>query len=100
MARSVQYCGSIFTQSNFVTIIYIFCDFGYWSGRNPKHSRLFRNSFEQWQIEGSADAPTRANEKWKRMLREYEAPALDDDVLAELDEWVTRRQASFPDSDV
>src|SRR6186997_1539137 len=31
------------------------------------------NSFEQWEIEGSADSITRANTIWLKMLAEYEA---------------------------
>ena len=38
------------------------------------------NSFEQWTDEGSQDIQQRANAKWKRMLREFEAPAMDDGV--------------------
>ncbi len=58
------------------------------------------NSFEQWLEDGSLDAPQRANAVWKRMLAEYEAPALDPAVDEGLREFVARRKASFPDSDV
>jgi trimethylamine--corrinoid protein Co-methyltransferase len=58
------------------------------------------NSFEQWQEAGSAEAAARAHAIWTRMLAEYEAPALDEAVEAELDDWITQRKASFPDSDV
>ncbi len=57
-------------------------------------------SFEQWEAEGSRDAAQRANAVWKRMLAEYEAPAIDDAVDAELCEWIERKKASFPDSNV
>lgn len=57
-------------------------------------------SFEQWKDEGSQDAAQRANVQWKRMLAEYEEPALDPGTLEALDEWVARRKASFPDSNV
>jgi len=57
-------------------------------------------SFEQWKDEGSQDAAQRANAQWKRMLAEYEEPALDPGTLEALDEWVARRKASFPDSNV
>ena len=58
------------------------------------------NSFEQWTAEGAHDAAARANARWKRLLAEYEPPALDESVEAELTEWVARRKASFPDSNV
>ena len=57
-------------------------------------------SFEQWEAEGSLDAAQRANAVWKRMLAEYEPPALDDAVDEELREWIDRKKASFPDSNV
>ena len=64
-------------------------------------SELSNNdSFEQWESEGSRDAAVRANERWKRTLRDYEAPPLDEGVHEALNEWIDRRKASFPDSDV
>ncbi|NJD29982.1 MAG: trimethylamine methyltransferase family protein [Chloroflexi bacterium] len=58
------------------------------------------NSFEQWQEAGSQDAAQRANAIWKRMLREYEAPPIDPGVDEALGEYIVKRKASFPDSDV
>jgi trimethylamine--corrinoid protein Co-methyltransferase len=58
------------------------------------------NSFEQWESEGSADAVVRAAAKCKQMLAEYEAPALDGALDAELVEWIDQTKASYPDSDV
>ena len=58
------------------------------------------SSFEQWESEGARDAATRANEGWKRTLAEYEAPPIDDAVDEELREWIARKKASFPDSNV
>jgi trimethylamine--corrinoid protein Co-methyltransferase len=57
-------------------------------------------SFEQWEAEGSRDAARRANAAWKQTLAEYEAPPIDDAVDAELQEWIERKKASFPDSNV
>jgi trimethylamine---corrinoid protein Co-methyltransferase len=54
-------------------------------------------SFEQWTDEGGLDAAQRANALWKRRLAEYEAPALDDAIDAEMQEFVTRRKAELPD---
>ena len=42
----------------------------------------------------------RANAIWKKMLAEYEAPAIDDARDEELREWIERKKASFPDSNV
>ncbi|HKG56736.1 MAG TPA: trimethylamine methyltransferase family protein [Candidatus Limnocylindrales bacterium] len=58
------------------------------------------NSYEQWQEDGSLDAAQRANKVWKRMLASYEAPALDPAVDEALSDFIARRKASFPDSDV
>jgi trimethylamine--corrinoid protein Co-methyltransferase len=58
------------------------------------------NSFEQWQEDGSLDASQRANRIWKRMLREYEPPALDEGIDEALREFIAKRKASMPDSEV
>jgi trimethylamine--corrinoid protein Co-methyltransferase len=58
------------------------------------------NSFEQWQEDGSLDAAQRANGIWKRMLREYEAPPIDPGVDEALGEFIAKRKASMPDSEV
>ena len=58
------------------------------------------DSFEQWELNGSLDSVSRANGEWKRLLAEYEAPALDEAVHEELTEWIAARKASFPDSDI
>ena len=58
------------------------------------------NSFEQWLEDGGQDAAQRANAIWKRMLREYEAPPLDDGIDEALLEFIVKRKASFPDSEV
>ena len=58
------------------------------------------NSFEQWLEDGSLDSPQRANKIWKRMLAEYEAPPIDPGIEEALLEYVARRKAAFPDSDV
>jgi trimethylamine--corrinoid protein Co-methyltransferase len=58
------------------------------------------NSFEQWLEDGGLDAAQRANVIWKRMLREYEAPALDEGIDEALKEFIAKRKASMPDSEV
>ena len=64
-------------------------------------SELSNNdSFEQWEIDGGLDAAQRANRRWKQRLAEYEMPPLDEGIHEALVEWIDRRKASFPDSDV
>jgi trimethylamine--corrinoid protein Co-methyltransferase len=62
-------------------------------------SELANNdSFEQWEEEGSLTAAQRANAKWKQMLRDYEAPPLDDAIDAELLDYIARRKNEMPDA--
>ncbi|MFN0153574.1 MAG: trimethylamine methyltransferase family protein [Gaiella sp.] len=58
------------------------------------------SSFEQWEADGANDSTVRANAVWKQMLADYAPPPIDDAVDEELREWVDRKKASFPDSDV
>ena len=58
------------------------------------------NSFEQWQEDGGLDAAQRASAIWKRMLREYEAPPLDEGIDEALLEFIAHRKAAQPDSEV
>ena len=58
------------------------------------------NSFEQWSEDGGLDAAQRANAIWKRMLAEYEAPPIDPGIDEALGEFILKRKASMPDSEV
>ena len=58
------------------------------------------NSFEQWEADGSLDHAQRANKLWKQMLQSYEPPPIDPGVDEALQEFITRRKAEFPDSNV
>ena len=49
------------------------------------------SNYGQWVEAGSRDATQRANETWKRVLAEFEPPAMDDAIAAELNEFVERR---------
>lgn len=51
------------------------------------------SNYGQWVEAGSRDATQRANETWKRVLAEFEPPAMDDAIAAELHEFVERRIA-------
>jgi trimethylamine--corrinoid protein Co-methyltransferase len=82
-----HFLGSAHTLANFET--------AFW------RSEISNNdSFEQWELDGSLDAAQRANRVWKRRLAEYEAPPLDEGIDEALLDWIDRRKASFPDSDV
>ena len=49
---------------------------------------------------GRLDAAQRANKIWKRMLADYEAPSIDPGIDEALLEFIARRKASMPDSEV
>jgi len=82
-----HFLGCTHTQLNFETAFY----------RSPLADN---NSFEQWEAEGATDMARRANTLWKKQLAEYEAPALDPAVDEALLDYMNRRKASFPDSNV
>ncbi len=56
------------------------------------------NSYEQWQSEGSLDHSQRCNTRFKKLLQEYEAPAIDAAVDEALLAYVQQRKDSMPDS--
>ncbi len=82
-----HFLGCAHTQANFETAFY----------RSPLADN---NSFEQWQAEGSRDMAMRANALWKKQLAEYEPPPLDPAVDEALCDYINRRKAAFPDSNV
>jgi len=82
-----HFLGTAHTLANFETAFY-------------RSETADNNSFEQWQEDGSLDAAQRANRIWKRMLAEYEAPQIDPGIDEALLDFIARRKASFPDSDV
>jgi trimethylamine--corrinoid protein Co-methyltransferase len=51
-----------------------------------------RDNFESWQEAGSADAATRANVTWKRLLNDYEQPGMDPAIEEALVDYVERRK--------
>jgi trimethylamine--corrinoid protein Co-methyltransferase len=83
----LHFLGNSHTLANFETAFY----------RSPLADN---NSYEQWLDEGSLEAPQRANAIWKRMLAEYEAPPIDPAIDEALLDFVARRKAAFPDSEV
>ncbi|HEM45581.1 MAG TPA: trimethylamine methyltransferase, partial [Alphaproteobacteria bacterium] len=82
-----HYLGCAHTQANF--------EAAFWRSRIADN-----NSFEQWEAEGSLDAAQRANALWKKMLREYEPPALAPDIDDALGEFIAKKKAAVPDSNV
>jgi trimethylamine--corrinoid protein Co-methyltransferase len=46
---------------------------------------------------GAKDAAARAGDVWRKRLAEYEQPALEEPIRAELEEYVTRRRAELGD---
>ena len=81
-----HYLGAAHTQANFETA---FC----------RSDLADNNSFEQWQEEGALDAAARANRLWRRMLKEYQAPTLDEATDEALKAFVERRKSESPDRD-
>lgn len=55
-------------------------------------------SFEQWQERGSKDSARRAYERWNRLLKDYQAPPMEQAVEEELKEFVAKRKAQIPDA--
>lgn len=82
-----HFLGATHTRANFETAFY----------RSPLADN---NSVEQWEAEGSRDMAQRANAAWKRMLREYEPPPIDPGIDEALRDYIDRKKAEFPDSDV
>src|SRR5690242_15995301 len=83
----VHYLGTAHTLANFESAFY-------------RSDIADNNSFEQWSEDGGLDAAQRANVIWKRMLADYEAPPLDQAIDEQLLEFMIRRKASMPDSEV
>lgn len=82
-----HFLGTEHTLSNFET--------AFWVSQQADNS-----SYEQWEEAGSQDSVKRAAATWRRLIDTYEAPPLDEAVRQELDEWVARRKAEFPDANV
>ena len=82
-----HFLGCTHTQANFETAFY----------RSPLADN---NSFEQWDAEGARDMNKRASALWKKQLAEYEIPPMDAAVDEALNDYMNRRKASFPDSNV
>jgi trimethylamine--corrinoid protein Co-methyltransferase len=82
-----HFLGCAHTQANFQTAFF-------------RSTLADNNSAEQWEAEGSQDMAQRANTQWKKMLNEYAPPPIDPAVDEALLDYMARRKASFPDSNV
>jgi trimethylamine--corrinoid protein Co-methyltransferase len=82
-----HYLGCAHTQANFKTAFY-------------RSTIADNNSFEQWEEEGSLDATQRANKVFKQMLADYEAPAIDPAIDEALLDFIDRKKAATPDSNI
>jgi trimethylamine--corrinoid protein Co-methyltransferase len=82
-----HFLGCAHTQANFENAFY----------RSPLADN---NSYEQWEAEGSSDMTKRANAQWKKQLAEYVPPPMDEAVDEALLDYMARRKAAFPDSNV
>ena len=80
-----HFLGCQHTQDNFKTAFY-------------QSTIADNNSFEQWQSDGGQDAAMRANTLWKRMLQDYQPPAIDPAVDEALQAFINQRKSESPDS--
>jgi trimethylamine--corrinoid protein Co-methyltransferase len=82
-----HFLGCAHTQANFENAFY----------RSPLADN---NSVEQWEAEGAKDIAMRANAAWKKALAEYQPPPLDPAIDEALLDFIARRKAAVPDSNV
>jgi trimethylamine--corrinoid protein Co-methyltransferase len=82
-----HYLGCAHTQANFENAFY----------RSPLADN---NSYEQWEAEGATNMSKRANVMYKKMLSEYVPPPMDPAIDEALLEYIAKRKAESPDSNV
>jgi trimethylamine--corrinoid protein Co-methyltransferase len=82
-----HFLGCAHTQANFENAFY----------RSPLADN---NSYEQWEAEGSPDMTKRANAMWKKLLAEYVPPPMDPAIDEALLDYIAKRKAASPDSNV
>jgi trimethylamine--corrinoid protein Co-methyltransferase len=80
-----HFLGSAHTMRNYETAYYEF-------------ENSDNNSFEQWSEEGSLDIKERALKSWKRQLRDYRPPPLDEGLDEALRDFIDRHKAASPDA--
>ena len=82
-----HFLGCAHTQANFENAFY----------RSPLADN---NSYEQWEAEGATNMSKRANGMWKKLLAEYVPPPMDPAIDEALLEYIAKRKAESPDSNV
>jgi trimethylamine--corrinoid protein Co-methyltransferase len=60
-----------------------------------QHTVFNMDNYEKWEEEGSEDTYKKANAIWKRMLKSYEPPALDETIAEELNAFVEQRRTEI-----
>ncbi|MBT9245178.1 trimethylamine methyltransferase family protein [Gemmobacter fulvus] len=80
-----HYLGCAHTQANFKS--------AFW-----RSDLLDYKPFETWDEEGARDTETLAAERVKKMLGDYQQPALDEGIRESLDDYVARKKAAEPDA--
>ncbi len=80
-----HFLGCAHTQANFETAFF-------------RSAIADNNSFEQWESEGARDAYQRANGIYKKMLADYEMPALDPAIDEALQAFIREKKDSMPDA--
>ena len=80
-----HYLGCAHTQANFKS--------AFWRSRV-----LDFRPFETWAEDGSPDSATLASARVRKLLRDYEKPALDPAIDEALQDFVARKKASMPDA--
>jgi trimethylamine--corrinoid protein Co-methyltransferase len=63
-----------------------------------QHSVFSMDNYEKWEADGSQDTYQKANAVWKRMLREYQPPPLDEGIAEELNAFAETRRAEIRDN--
>ncbi|MCY4035593.1 MAG: trimethylamine methyltransferase family protein, partial [Hyphomicrobiales bacterium] len=62
--------------------------------------KLFdNNSIQQWEAEGSTDITARALERARKLLDDYQEPAIDPAKDEELRDYMSRRMREIPEED-
>ncbi len=84
-ANQTHFLGSKHTQDNFETCFY-------------RSTIGDNNSYEQWLAEGEKRTEDRATAVAAKWLKDYEAPALDAGVDEALNEFMTKKKATLPDT--
>ncbi len=80
-----HYLGCAHTQANFKS--------AFW-----RTELLDYKPYETWEEEGARDTQVLANERVKKLLNDYQAPALDEGIREALHAYVAQKKESMPDA--